>query len=144
VGSKVCAVPLGQVLETMRPLPIEPLADMPSFVRGLALIRGRPTPVVDARQLLGSAAQQPAGRFVTLRCGPVEARRVAALAVDAVLDIIALEPTSLTELPELLGDTPSDVVGALGSLDRELLLVLKQTALLPDELWRKLEAPEAT
>ena len=142
VGSKVCGLPLAQVLETLRPLPVEPLAELPRFVRGLSLIRGRPTPVVDARTLLGSDDRRAAGRYVTLRCD-ARAQRVAALAVDAVLNVIALAPDTLEALPQLLQAAQGDLVSALGSLDRELLLVLEHGRLLPDELWQRLETREA-
>ena len=41
VGDLLCAVPLALVGETMRPLPVEPLAGVPSYVRGVAIIRDR-------------------------------------------------------------------------------------------------------
>jgi purine-binding chemotaxis protein CheW len=139
VGRKVCALPLEQVLETMRPLPVEALPGVPAFVRGLSLIRGWPTPVIDARTLLGSDDQVAARRYVTLRFASHE-RRVAALAVDAVLDVVQLAPSSLGELPELLRAAQGELVTALGSLDRELLVVLQHGRLVPDELWQRLEA----
>jgi hypothetical protein len=46
VQSRLCALALESVLETMRPLPIEPLAGVPEFVRGLPVIRGTPLPVI--------------------------------------------------------------------------------------------------
>src|SRR5882757_8443766 len=87
VGAKVCGLPLARVIETMRPLHVEPLAKLTGFVAGLALIRGRPTPVIDARQLLGSPSEAGAGRYVTLGLDERNGQRVAALAVDEVLGI---------------------------------------------------------
>jgi chemotaxis signal transduction protein len=52
VGARQCAFPLHLVAETLRPLPIEPVAGTPSFVRGMSVIRGKPTPVVDLKALL--------------------------------------------------------------------------------------------
>jgi len=40
IGSRIGALALKDVRETMRPLPIEPLVGTPSFVLGLAIIRG--------------------------------------------------------------------------------------------------------
>lgn len=139
VGRKICGLPLEHVLETMRPLPVEPLPQQPRFVLGLAMIRGRPTPVVDARTLLGDDEQQAATRYVTLRFGAESERRVAALAVDAVLEVIDVEPQALDRLPELLQVAQGELVSALSSLDNELLLVLEHTRLLPDALWQELE-----
>jgi purine-binding chemotaxis protein CheW len=140
VGRKVCALPLEQVLETMRPLPVEALPGVPAFVRGLSLIRGWPTPVIDARTLLGGDDQVAPRRYVTLRFAANHERRVAALAVDAVLDVVQLEPRSLGDLPELLKAAQGELVTSLGSLDRELLVVLQHGRIVPDELWQRLEA----
>jgi chemotaxis signal transduction protein len=56
VGARACAFPLHHVAETMRPLPIESVAGTPSFVRGVSVIRGVPTPVVDLKALLENSA----------------------------------------------------------------------------------------
>lgn len=140
---KICALPIAHVLETMRPLPVRPLADLPRFVLGLSLIRGWPTPVVDARTLLGGGDTWPARRFVTLRLTADNQRRVAALAVDEVLGISELTQTALGELPELLKAAQGELISALGSLDSELLLVLEHSRIVPAELWQQLDQAEA-
>jgi chemotaxis signal transduction protein len=50
----------------MRPLPVERIAGMLSFVRGVSIIRGVPTPVVDLGVVLGTPGEA-VDRFVTLR-----------------------------------------------------------------------------
>ncbi|MES1182668.1 MAG: chemotaxis protein CheW [Myxococcales bacterium] len=137
VGTRLCGIPLEHVRETMRPLPTEPLANLPDFVSGLALIRGRPTPVLDAHHLLGGELEAPAPRrYVTIGLGE---RRVA-LAVDAVLGVRHVEQARLAELPPVLRESGHDSVSALGTLDRELLLLLERSRLLPDSVWQTLEA----
>jgi len=137
VGSRLCGLPLAHVVETMRPLPVEPLAHLPSFVDGLSLIRGRPTPVIDARRLLGADGEPGArARFVTLDL----AERSAALAVDAVLGVRDIDVAELAQLPALLRDTQNDLVAALGTLDHELLVVLERSRLLPEAVWAAVDA----
>lgn len=130
VQTRLIGLPLAQVIETMRPLPTEVVAGAPHFVRGLAMIRGAPVPVVDAARLLG-VQDAPSERFVTLAVG---LRRVA-LAVGSVLGVRAVAAESLHRLPPLLQDASADVVSAIGRLDAELLLVLNGARLLPDEAW---------
>jgi purine-binding chemotaxis protein CheW len=139
VGSLACAVPAEHVSETMRPLPVEPLAGMPSFVLGVCVVRGEPIPVIDAARMLGSADARPASRFVTIRIG---ARR-AALAVHAVLGVRALATDSLRALPPLLRDVTADAVTAIGTLDADLLLVLGSARIVPASVWATLEAAGA-
>ncbi|HEY2928565.1 chemotaxis protein CheW [Piscinibacter sp.] len=138
VQARLCALPLAHVVETLRALPVEAVVGAPHFVRGLAVIRGAPVPVVDTARLLGEHAGT-GGRFVTVTVGE---RRVA-LAVDSVLGVRPVPAGSLHQLPPLLQEAGADVVAAIGLLDAELLLVLHSTRLLPDDAWGAGEAPGA-
>jgi len=55
----MCALPLEEVEETMRPLPVAPVVAAPVFVRGVCLVRGTPAPVMSLAVLLGGAHDQP-------------------------------------------------------------------------------------
>jgi purine-binding chemotaxis protein CheW len=139
-GSRAAALPLENVAETMRPLPVEAVAGMPGCMRGLALIRGLPVPVIHLGSLLGAEEGATTTRLVTLRVGD---RRVA-LEVDAVLGVRELDPALLQELPLLLRGASAGVVEAIGTLDAELLLVLKASRLVPAEVWQALAGCEAS
>ena len=137
VQTRVCAVPLMHVVETMRPLPVESISGVPSFVRGVSIIRGVPTPVVDLGAVLGA----PGGtteRFVTLRLGD----RQVALSVDAVLGVRDVGLSAIQELPPLLRGASKDVVEAIGTLDEQFLMVLRAGWELPDEVWQALAAQD--
>jgi purine-binding chemotaxis protein CheW len=136
VSSRTCAVPVELISETMRPLPIEPLAGMPSFVLGLSVVRGTPVPVIDAARMLGVADATPPGRFVSLRIGS----RVGVLAVGAVLGVRDIERESLENLPPLVGEASADFVEAIGTLDSGLLLVLRSGRIVPPAVWAALDA----
>jgi len=134
VRNRLCALPLAQVVETMRPLPIEPLAAMIPFVRGLSIIRGAPVVVVDAGALLGSSDQAMPTRFVAVRAG----ERSVALAVEDVLGVRDLARSEMTELPPLLRDASDELVAAVGTLDAALMVVLRTARLLPESTWQAL------
>jgi purine-binding chemotaxis protein CheW len=136
VGSHFCAVPIEQVVETLRPLPVAPLAGMPAFVSGLCILRGQVLPVVDAARLLGTETPLLWERFVTIRVG----ERSVALAVQGVVGLRSLSSSSLGELPPLLREARADFVAAVGRLDGELLLVLEGLHLLPEPVWTTLAA----
>ncbi len=147
IGSRVGALALEDVRETMRPLPIEPLPGMPAFVLGVAIVRGCPAPVVDAVRLLKPAAlsstpaiSSPSARFVSLKLG----ERTAVLAVDAVLDVRSLTAGMLADVPPLLREAGAEQITAVGALDTRLLLVLKAARLVPEPIWSAIEAPEAS
>jgi purine-binding chemotaxis protein CheW len=134
VRSTLCALPLSSVIETLRPLPIEPLGGAPPFVCGVSIIRGEPMPVVDGGLLIG-VGQARATRLVTLRVGA----RSVALAVDAVLGVRSFEAAGLRGLPPLLREAASTTVAALGSLDQELLVVLESGRLVPEQVFAGLD-----
>ena len=127
----LCALPLGLVIETMRPLPIEPLAGVPPFVRGMSIIRGEATPVIDLAMLLGAMRELP-WRFVTIR---VAAKQVA-LSVGAVAGIFDLDPNTMNRLPPLLRGASSDFVNSISVLDDEFLFALRSGWELPPEVWQ--------
>ena len=138
VGGRVCGLQLRDVIETLRPLAIEPVAGAPTFVAGVAVIRGVPTPVVDLLALLeGGPAGHRIARLVTVKVG---AQQVA-LGVDAVTGLTNVDAALLEQLPPLLRDT--GVIEAIGAADARLLVVLRAARLVPAELWATLASAQA-
>jgi purine-binding chemotaxis protein CheW len=147
IGSRIAALALRDVKETMRPLPVEPLPRAPPFVLGLATVRGSPTPVVDVGRILGPSAptDTPAfapssARFVSIKLG----ERTAALSVDAVLDVRSLPSGILVSMPPLLREAGASVASVVGSLDTTLLLVLEAARLVPESAWTAIESSGVT
>lgn len=126
VGRVACALPIEVVVETMRPLPIEPLADPAAGVCGLAIVRGAPIPVVDLAAVLGVTGTP--GRFVVVRAGE---RRIA-LVVDAVDEIRRLDDAAVAELPPLLREARGELIARIGRLDEALMVVLDVARLVPE------------
>jgi purine-binding chemotaxis protein CheW len=128
VGGIDCAIPIAHVVETMRPLPIEPVAEAGTlgFIRGMSIVRGEAILVVDAAQLLGQVAREQA-RFVVIRAG----ERIVAMLVDAVIGVRSLDAAVFSELPPLVQAITRDNVTAIGALDRELFVVLDTGRILP-------------
>jgi purine-binding chemotaxis protein CheW len=129
VADRFCALPIHQVCEVMRPLPIHHLDQAPACVAGLAVVRGRSVPVIELFRLLSSSASAAEiRRFVTIL---VDQRQVA-LAVSAVEGVRDIDHATLSALPPLLDSGQEEVISALGVRDRQLLLVLNAARLLPE------------
>jgi purine-binding chemotaxis protein CheW len=123
----LCALPLEDIVETLRPLPIELVSGAPGYVLGLSIIRGVPLPVVDVSQLLSGRTSTPV-RLVVVKTGE---RRVA-MAVDNVVGIRQIPADQLRDLPPLLRDAGAAVVSAVGTLDAELFMVLSGSRIIPE------------
>ncbi|HEX4511740.1 MAG TPA: chemotaxis protein CheW [Burkholderiaceae bacterium] len=134
VGARVCALPLQHVIETMRMLHVEAFPGAPGFVRGIALVRGVPVPVVEAARLLGTGPG-PGARWVTLKTG----ERTVVLAVDEVLGVRAVPAEDRLALPPLLREASAEIVATLGRLDAGLLVVLQAAHAWPEALRSELE-----
>ena len=138
-GAHLCALPLSQVGETLRPLPITPLPDMPECVLGACTLRGEAVPVIALFALLGAARTLP-GRFVSLRVDG----RSAALAVDAVLGVHALPTAVLDQIPPLLDGGAEAQVASIGVRDAALMVVLRAARIVPEAVWATLSHPAET
>ena len=136
VRTRLCAVPVVHVIETLRPLPVRPLPELPPFVTGVSLIRGQAVPVVDPGLLLAGAEPPRPARFLLLRAGE---RRVA-FAVEAVVGVRSVTPAALAELPPLLRRSEGELVSALLTLDAEVALVLGATRVLGEAAFRAIQA----
>lgn len=121
------ALPIGSVVEVMRPLPLEPLEGAPAFVCGLSIVRGAPVPVLDLDRLFDAPVAEK-GRLVILRVG----ERLVGLAVSEVLDLREFSDAELRPMPPLLSEAFSGYVAQLGQLDGALCMVLESARLLPE------------
>lgn len=134
---RLCAFPLGDVAETMRPLPLQTVHGMPPFLLGVSLIRGAMLPVISLARLLGNADPADAlhFRYVTLKLG----QQQLAVAVQEVLGVRQLGSAILADMPSLLREAGADTISAISTLDAELLLVLKGAHMIADDIWLALE-----
>lgn len=140
LDSRLYALPLADVIEIMRPLSIEAISGVPPYLRGAAIIRGTPTPVVDLAALLGIPSESAQERFVTVRAG----RRQVALSVKTVLGIYELDAlTTMQPLPPLLQCASTDIIEKIGILDDRFLVVLQKAWELPEEVWQAVAPQEA-
>ena len=133
-GPHLCALPVGAVLETLRPLPLRPLAGAPAGVSGIAVVRGAPVPVIDLAVLVGGVpGASSTHRWVMVRCGA----RAAALAVDSVIGIRALPPGAA--IAPLVAGAARGALAELRVQDAELALVLEASRLVPEGVFEALQ-----
>jgi purine-binding chemotaxis protein CheW len=138
-GTMLCALPIEQVIEIMRVLPLEPIAGAPDYVRGLSIIRGAPVPVVDVGLIVGGEVTR-SSRLVAVRV----ATRTVALAVDTVLGISQIAADVLDAMPPLLQEAAADTIAAIGARDADFIVVLRSGRLIPEDVFALLDAEGVT
>jgi purine-binding chemotaxis protein CheW len=129
-GPLLCALRLDEVIETLRPLETQPLAGTPAFVRGISVLRGVPTPVIDVARLLGGESTE-VRRFVAVRTE----RGAVALATGTIIGIRDIDTSETGGHPALLGAWSSRLVAGVGTIGAEPLLLLQSMRAVPDEVW---------
>ncbi len=137
-GGITCALPIENVSEIMRPLPIEQIAGAPEYILGLSVIRGAPVPVADLGAIVSGRKTRPA-RLIAARA----ATGKIALAVQAVTGVATIGLDACRDLPPLLRDAATDTIAAIGAGDSGLIMFLQTARLLPDELIERRDADGA-
>jgi purine-binding chemotaxis protein CheW len=125
-GSHCFALPMPQVIEIMRMLPIKSLVGAPPQVCGICIIRGAPVPVVNAGLLFDETGKR-CERLITVRTGD----RTIAFATEAVLGVETIRGDALEELPPLLHNIGA--LAAIAALDEELVFFLRAARIIPDD-----------
>lgn len=123
VAGRVYGLDVTHMREIVRHRAVVPLPDAPPLIEGVVDLRGTVVPVVDLRRVLAGA--------------PVEARSTAriaicesdgllvGLAVDAAIEVLAVDPLALGDPPALATQTGYDLMRAIVRRgDEEPVLVL--------------------
>jgi purine-binding chemotaxis protein CheW len=125
-GSHRFALPMANVIETMRMLPVEAVSGPPRLVCGLSIIRGAAVPVIDTARMFDDEAARYE-RLITIRTG----ERTVAFAASAVLGVQLIQADECEELPPLLRE--AETITALTRLDERLVFFLRAARALPDD-----------
>jgi purine-binding chemotaxis protein CheW len=111
VGGHTYAIDVSQVREVVRWQPVTPLPNAPALIEGVIDLRGAVVPVVDLGRALGGV-RAAAGQRARIAVTEVDGL-VMGLAVDAAVDVIAVDVGNLDDPPALATQTGYDVTRAV-------------------------------
>ncbi|MFC7531056.1 chemotaxis protein CheW [Actinoplanes sp. GCM10030250] len=129
-GPLFCALPLDEVVETMRPLETRLLAGTPPYVRGLTILRGAPAPVIDVTRLL-TGRDGEIDRYVAVRAG----RGLVACGTGPVLGVQQIHVEPPDGPAALFTGVSKALIAAVGTFGTDPLLLLHSIGTVPDEVW---------
>lgn len=121
LGEQVLGVDIMAIREIRAWSPATPLPNVPAYVRGVVNLRGVVLPVLDLRHRIGWGETEPTARHVIIvvRVG----EQLQGLIVDAVNDIVAINPEDIQPLPEV-GDGTSSFLDGLVTVDDRMITIV--------------------
>lgn len=128
VGTLSCAAEVETVREILPRLAVTRIPGAPPEVAGMVNVRGALVTVVDGWRALGQAAPEP-GSGTTVLLDVDGGRRLMGLAVDEVLDLLAVSGEALERRQSLPGLDPT-IVRAVGRRGTQAFVVLDTDRLL--------------
>lgn len=122
-----------EIIEYARPTTIP---SAPAFVRGIHNLRGHAIPVVDLSTRFGHAPTEVSRRTcIVIVELPLDdsSEQLVGLMVDAVSDVVNIDPSQVEPPPSIRGFGRSTLVSGVARVDGRFVLLLDCTSLLDSE-----------
>ncbi|MBO9829981.1 purine-binding chemotaxis protein CheW [Xanthomonas sp. A2111] len=120
-----------EIIEYRTPTPVP---TMPACVRGVINLRGAVVPVVDLQSRLGRAPSQVTRRscivIATAATDEAGGAQSFGLLVDAVNEVLELQPQQIEAPPSFGSDIRRDLLQGMGKLEDRLVILLDRARLL--------------
>lgn len=126
VNGKDYGVDISGVQQVIRMRTIVPVPDAADFVEGVISLRDKVIPVVSLSRKLGIKDEKP-GRWSRIIIARIEGHLMG-IVVDAVTDVITIDPASMSEPDEVLKDA-GYLIG-VAKLGNRLILIADMDRLL--------------
>ncbi len=129
VGAQEFCVDIMAVREIRGWTPATPLPQQPAYMRGVINLRGVVLPIMDLAGRLGLEMVEPTVRHVIIvvRAG----ERTIGMMVDAVSDILAVDPAAIQPTPDVACDTVKAFITGIITLDSRMISEIALDRLLP-------------
>ena len=130
IGQERYAIDIQSVREIRSWSPVTPLPNSQPFMQGVVNLRGVVLPVMDLSRRLGGPASEPSARHAVIVIE--HDGRMMGLLVDAVSDIIGIEPESLQPAPDLSAGGAAPLLEGLITSEGVMTSVLDLAWLVPE------------
>lgn len=131
VGQHLFAAEIHAVQRVLRYEVPRALPDMPDWMEGVVDYQGTMVPVIDMRRRFGLPASTPGPQARLMVCAPPGG--LAAMLVDAVLDVKPILPSDLLDPPELFRGLAGEYLKARARREGHLVVVLDVDVLLASQ-----------
>lgn len=126
LGDEVFATDIRTVREIIQPAAMTVVPLMPNFLRGVINLRGAVVPVIDLQSRFGRATTQVGKKTcIVIFDASTDAERVElGLMVDAVREVIQIEPEKIEPAPQFGTSVQRDFIRGVGKVDGEFIVIL--------------------
>ncbi len=143
VGPKLYGTSIQIVSEILLNPDIDPVQGAPSFLQGVVRLRGRITPIVDLKVLLGTPAPEPAPEFAPEKTWLLMVQageNKMGFIVDSVTPIIRIKNDTIKPPPDLiLSKKRSGYIRGVADTENGLLVIVNLDRMLCDEEIKAME-----
>jgi purine-binding chemotaxis protein CheW len=141
VGEHLFAAEISAVQRVLRYEAPRALPDMPDWMEGVVDYQGTMVPVIDMRRRFGLSAPAPGQQARLVVC--TAPGGLAAMLVDAVLDVKPIQPEDLMDPPELFRGLAGEYLKGLMRRQGQLVVVLDVESLLSSQAPLRLQVDGA-
>ena len=131
LGEHLFAAEIHAVQRVLRHEAPRVLPDMPDWMEGVVDYQGTMVPVIDMRRRFGLAATAPGPQARLMVCSAPGG--LAAMLVDAVLDVKPVQPSDVMDPPELFRGLAGEYLKGLTRRQGQLVVVLDVVSLLASQ-----------
>ena len=131
LGEHLFAADISAVQRVLRHEPPRALPDMPEWMEGVVDYQGTMVPVIDMRRRFGMPASAPGPQARLMVC--TAPGGLAALLVDAVLDVKPVQASEVMDPPELFRGLASEYLKGLTRRQGQLVVVLDVEVLMTSQ-----------
>lgn len=126
LGSEAFAIDIVTVREIIQHGAMTPVPLMPDFVRGVINLRGAVVPVIDLQARFGRGLASPSKKTCIVIVDALrDGERVElGLMVDAVSEVISLDPSHIEPAPQFGGATRRDFIAGMGKRGDRFVVLL--------------------
>lgn len=139
-GEEEFGIEIGKVVEILKGQRIYLLPQLPSFLSGVANIRGEVIPLVDLRKRFGISSASDKERIIVVRSG----KEKVGLLVDDVKEIVDLQQDEIIRPPSIFKGLKTEYLTGIGRRGDSIIILLNLDTLLTSEEKIQLEEMSKT
>ncbi len=134
VGGQLFGLDINAIREIRAWSPVTRVPGVPSYIAGMANLRGQILPVIDLAARLGWGSTQVSERhaIIVVQIGA----QMVGLIVESVSDLVQVPADSLQQAPTMAESEESAFIEGLAPIGERMVLVLRLEALAGPELAR--------